>query len=96
MKKIIYDIYRLVIFYLKLVKIGAFTKHNPIGILLVIKEYVLSESTVFNASERILCRTHEQNAQLLCNLIDTYIKTKSKATLEQILEVLKMTIVKGK
>ena len=96
MKQIIYDIYRLIKFYLKLSNLGVFSSHNPISLLLVIKEFILSESKVYNSNARIICRTHEQNAELLGNLIDVYIKTKSKTTLEQIFEVLRMTIVKGK
>ena len=62
----------------------------------MIKEFILSESEVYDSDMRVLYRTPEQNAQLLANLIDTYLVTKSKTTLDQILEVIKMTIMRGK
>ena len=96
MKKLIYNMYRLIKFYFKLSKIRAFDTHSPLSLLLVIKEFVLSESNVYDSNMKIMYRTPIQNAQLLANLIDTYMKTKSKTTLEQIFEVLKMMIMKGK
>ena len=88
--------YRLIKFYFKLSKIRAFDTHSPLSLLLVIKEYILSESNVYDSNMRVIYRTPIQNAQLLANLIDTYMETKSKTTLEQIFEILKMTIMKGK
>ena len=96
MKKVIYDIFRLIKFYLKLSKLGVFKTYTPLNLLIVLKEFVLSESKVYDSNLRILYRTPEQNSQLLANLIDTYLVTKSKTTLEQILEVIKMTIMRGK
>lgn len=95
MKKLIYNMYRLIKFYFKLSKVGAFETRSPLGLLLVIREFILSESKVYDSNARVMFRTPEQNAQLLACLIDTYLNTKSKTTLEQILEVLKMTIMKG-
>ena len=95
MKKVIYDIFRLVKFYFKLNKIGVFRAYTPLNLLLVIKEFILSESQVYDGSMRVVYRNPIQNAQLLANLIDTYLKTKSKTTLNQIFEVIRMTIIKG-
>lgn len=96
MHKILYDILRLVKFYFKLSNLGIFEKRNPADILMVIKEFILSESKVYNPVFRKMNRTAEKSALLLATLIDLYIKERKDKTLDEILNVLKTEIIKRK
>ena len=98
MKKIIfkiYDIVRLLKFCWRLMRLEVFSTHNPVGLLLLIQAFIFSESKTYNKEAKVLFRSYEQNAELLVKLIEVYLQTKSNETLKQVLELIRMMIVKG-
>ena len=95
MWQIVTGIFRSIKFTSRLNEARVFSRHNPSDMLLVIKEFIRSEYPTYNENLRFMYRTPKQNADVLSSLVDTYLSTKSETTLNQILEVVKVTVSKG-
>ena len=95
MFKKLHNMYRYLRFCLILLRLGVFSRRNPFGVLLILKEYLLSEGKVYNEDLKVLYRTPEQTAQLIANLVDSYGETKSETSLKQMFELIRLLVMKG-
>ena len=74
---------------------GIFGSSCPEVVLKVIQKFLALEAP-FYSNRIVMGRSMGKSIQLLSSLIDSYIKTKSNVTLEQIMEVLKESLLKSR